>query len=101
MGTTINIRYEGKDVSLRIMPDGRQFMEARRRYGHLDVCPLCKERISPKVARVWLVVSNQAGVPNRILHDECMQGKTPEYAWRLIAEGWKEAQQYRDWFPQP
>jgi hypothetical protein len=99
MGITVNIRHEGKTVSFRIISEGRGFMEARRRFGNLDVCPLCKERISPKVARVWLVISNQVGVPNRILHDECMQEKTPEYAFRLIAEDYKEAQRYRDWFP--
>lgn len=101
---TRHIRYEGKSVAFRALPDGRKFVAARRRLGHIDVCPLCKTKFTlDTITGVVLVVSNQAGIPNRFVHQECLEDKTDEYAFRLIVEDWNVAnqhrQQCRDWFP--
>ena len=97
-----SIRYGGKTVSFREYSDdqAKKFVEARLRYGNMDVCPLCKRRFVVKnTTGVVLIVSNQVGIPNRFVHSECMADKTDEYAFRLIAEDYKEAQKYADWFP--
>jgi len=93
------IQYDGKVVSFRRMHDGQRFIAVRKRIKVKDFCPLCKKRFLPEnTTSVSLVISNQAGVPNRFVHDECLEDKTLEYAFRLIAEDWKEAQRYQDWF---
>ena len=96
----ISIKYEGKTVAFRIIDNGRMFMAARRRYRYIDVCPLCLEKISSEnQSPVILVISNQAGIPNRILHSECMEGKTAEYAFELIADSYAIAMESAHWFP--
>ena len=96
----ISIKYEGKTVAFRIIDNGRMFMAARRRYRYIDVCPLCLEKISSEnQSPVILVISNQAGIPNRMLHNECMEGKTAEYAFKLIADSYAIAKQSAHWFP--
>ena len=95
-----DIQYEGKTVGFRVINDVRKFTAARRRYGHIDICPLCLEKFSSKnQSSVILVISNQAGIPNRMLHNECMEGKTAEYAFKLIADSYAVAMQYAHWFP--
>ena len=95
-----NIKYDGKTVAFKRIEDGQKFIVARRRYQHTDVCPLCKITFTPQsVTAVVLIVSNQAGIPNRVVHEECLEDKTDEYAFRLISMDYKESKAYADWFP--
>ena len=95
-----DIQYEGKTVVFRIDNNGRRFIAARKRNGHIDVCPLCLEKFSSEnQSPVILVISNQVGIPNRILHSECMEGKTAEYAFELIADSYAIAMESAHWFP--
>lgn len=93
------VMHDGKTVAFRNIPDGRQFARMRHRMREKDRCALCKEAFAlENTTGVVLVISNQAGIPNRFVHSECMEDKTPEHAFRLIAEDWKEAQKYEGWF---
>ena len=95
-----DIQYEGKTVAFRIVIDVQKFIAERKRNGHMDVCPLCLEKFSSEnQLPVILVISNQAGIPNRILHSECMEGKTAEYAFELIADSYTIAMESAHWFP--
>ena len=95
-----DIQYEGKTVVFRIINDSQKFTVARNRNGHMDVCPLCLEKFSSEnQSPVILVISNQVGIPNRILHSECMEGKTAEYAFKWIADSYAVAMQSAHWFP--
>lgn len=74
-------------------------IEARRRLDHLDVCPLCEEKIRPTNGlEVVMMISNQAGIPNRILHGDCFDKHTPEHALRFIAGSYEESLCYAHWF---
>jgi len=98
---TQRIEWDGKSVGFRLMSDGISFVKTRRRIGFIDVCPICKEKFSvSKITGVILIISNQVGIPNRFIHVECLEDKTYAYAFSIIAEDWKEAQPYKDWFPQ-
>jgi len=93
------IMWDGKGVTFRYMEDGKKFVAARRRYGNRDVCPLCKKAFTTlTTTSVYLIISNQVGIPNRFVHTECMKEKTPAYAFRLITENYQEALKYQDWF---
>lgn len=94
-------QWNGKHVSFRAMPDGEQFIKARKGiYREPDVCPLCKCAFSiESTTGVVLIISNQAGIPNRFVHEECLEDKTDEYAFQLIVQDYKTAQLYKDWFP--
>jgi hypothetical protein len=93
------IWHDGHKVSFREQKRGSEFIAARRRFGFRDVCPLCKQRFTEKTTTtVVLIVSNQAGVPNRFVHGECLADTTDEYAWRMIAEDYEQSKRYADWF---
>lgn len=93
------IRWNGKTVGFRNMPDGKRFVQVRRGWGNKDVCPLCKRVFTKSTTTsVILIISNQVGVPNRFVHSECLIDKTDEYAFRLIAEDYEAAKKYSDWF---
>jgi len=95
------VKHYGKNVYFETITDGTKFMKARVRYGFRDICPLCKTRISKhNVTSVVLVVSNQVGVPNRILHSECYDKGLPENIWNRIFCDWLTAQKHKDWFQQ-
>ena len=95
-----SIKWDGKLVSFREIAYGKKFVQARKRYRFDDVCPLCKLKFPPDDdAAVVLVISNQVGIPNRILHASCLEDKTDEYAFRLIAEDFELSKDYADWFP--
>jgi hypothetical protein len=97
--TDRRIPHNGKHVALREILDGSKFIAARIRYGHTDVCPLCKARFTENnVGHLVMFISNQAGVPNRFVHGHCMASKTDEYAWALIAEDYDRSKQYADWY---
>ena len=81
-----HVPWDGKSVGLKHIKDGTKFMEARKRYGFRDICPLCRQVIqTSSVTSVELVVSNQVGIPNKILHHECVEDKTDEYVVQLLA----------------
>lgn len=97
--TIRSIRWNGKIVSFRKMPDGKRFIRVRRRIKEHDVCPLCKAAfVDENTTSVVLIISNQAGVPNRFVHSECLADKTDEYVFRLIAEDYKDALEFAHWF---
>jgi len=48
---------------------------------------------------VTLIISNQANVPNRFVHDECLAQYSLEYAFKLIADDYEAAKAYAHWFP--
>jgi hypothetical protein len=90
-----NVESGGRKVNFRSVPDG--FTAARKRLDHFDICPLCKEQTcDPSI----LMISNQAGVPNRIIHRACFDDLDPYEVWQTIFRDWQDAQVYRDWFPE-
>lgn len=96
---TESIQWNGLHVGFRVLQDGVKFVKTRQRLGEKDMCPLCKKYFQVHgTTSVVLVISNQAGVPNRFLHSECVKDKTKEYAFGLIAQDWEDAQKYKDWF---
>jgi len=104
MAITERISYHGKSVGFRVYDDGTEFMTARKRYGFRDICPLCKKAISVNsITGVALIVSNQAGIPNRIIHIECMDLRSFEDVFQRVARSYEEAkqamEQHGDWFP--
>lgn len=99
MNIPTTIPYDGKQIYFRSVVEG--FIKARRRLGFSDVCPLCKKTHFQKdKQKVVLITSNQVGIPNRIVHYECMKDDLPEYVFQLIAQDWENAQKYKDWFTQ-
>jgi len=96
-----NIQWRGKNIGYS--NQGQKFCDARQRLGHNDICPLCNEKIANDVI---LIVSNQANMPNRILHEECFSKEEPEKIMDLLAERYEEAKQmavsykqnYAHWF---
>ena len=99
-----NIMHDGHPVSFRQQPDGVKFVQAYARFhdGH-PICPLCKElmtgaSVEAKGGSVWLMIGNQAGVPNRTIHHACFDACTAEFAFTRILADWTAAQRYKDWF---
>jgi len=98
--TIRRIDWKGKLVCFRQMPDGAKFVRTRLKIGHEDTCPLCKKRFGlDNVTSVTLIISNQANVPNRFVHDECLAQYSLEYAFKLIADDYEAAKAYAHWFP--
>lgn len=95
-----SILYEGKTVSFREFKDGERCARVRKnaRSGSYDICPLCLEEIIEVPGTVVLVVSNQAGVPNRFIHKECMGDSTLEYIFNVLVADWQIAKKYKHWF---
>ena len=97
-----SITHNGKTVGFRRLPDGQRFIQARHRIGKHDLCPLYNVAFAPEnTTAVILIISNQAGVPNRFCHEECLADKTLEYAFHEIAEDWEAAkaagEQFAGW----
>lgn len=86
--------YDGKPVQVR--SQGQEFNEARRRFNHRDICPYCVERIK-KPDAVVLIISNQAGIPNRVAHKSCFRNQGDE-AINNLARSYEEAQKHAHWF---
>ncbi len=104
MTTTQKIQYNGKSVGFRVYEDGTEFMAARGRMGVRDICPLCKQTIRKETCgSIALIVSNQVGVPNRIIHIDCTSGLSNEDVFRAIAASYEAAKlamkEHGDWFP--
>lgn len=107
MDNRYDVPWEGKHVSFRLQSDGVKFVTSYARYhdGH-PTCPMCKDLITAgsvelRGGSIWLMISNQVGIPNRIIHHTCFFVVTPEYALSRIADDWKQAQAFKDWFPNP
>lgn len=96
----LRVWYDGKPIVFRKIPGGEKYAEARGRiHGKYDVCPLCREKMTPKkVTMIYLMIGGRADIPNRHIHAECLEDKTIEYAFSCILERWQEAQKYSDWF---
>jgi hypothetical protein len=95
-----NIWWDGKQVAFVPMPDGKRFVEVAQRHGDHHHCPLCRRTFEAETTTsVTLIISNQAGVPNQFVHDECLAPLTDAFAFRYIAEDYQEAKKYAHWFP--
>lgn len=91
--TVRSVLYDGKTVSLRAIEDSEKFIQSRIRiFGKKDICPICRQKIDS--GDITLIVSNQAGIPNRIVHNDCLSDKTDEFAFRIIAEDYQRFQQF-------
>ena len=91
--------YNGKGVGLRLMTDGQGFIKTRSRIVDSDTCPICRKVFTKdNTTSIVLIISNQIGIPNKFVHIECMEDKTPEYAFKIIADDYKEALKYKHWF---
>lgn len=87
-----NIEYCGKTIGFKTFEDGQFFIRTRKRIGIEDACPLClKPFTADNTTSVILVVSNQAGIPNRFCHTECTADKTLEYVVQIIAASYARA----------
>jgi len=96
MNTTI--RYDGKPVGFRMMPDGASFIKTRCRIEERDICPICNNEFTPEnTTSVILVISNQVDVPNRFCHTECLSDKTLEHAFQLILHSYEDAKEHIKW----
>jgi len=90
------VKHNGKIVVICPQQDGEKFIEG---LGERDICPLCKQHFRKgSTPTLILIVSNQVGIPNRMVHTECMEDKTDEYAFALIAGDFEESKRYADWF---
>ena len=94
-----HIYWDGKKVVFRYMEDGENFIEARRRLGRMDYCPLCGELFTPgTMTSVVLVWSNQVGIPDRICHAECFAEHTPEIVFNIIAGNFELYLKFKETF---
>ena len=79
MSEVKTIPWNGSHVAFKRWEDGTKWTKARQRLGHSDICPLCLDGFDSRDSSpVILIVSNQAGVPNRTVHSKCFDDKTPE-----------------------
>lgn len=94
-----SIKWKDKTIGFCDLPDGSQFVQARQRIDEMDICSICKKYFQAhNTTSVVLIISNQAGIPNRFVHSECMEGKTDEEVFALIAKHWEKVQKYKGWF---
>ena len=95
-----NEPWDGKIVQFRVIEDGRKFNAGRQRVlGKPEICPVCHMPLLPSgPEKVVLMISNQAGIPNRVLCYDCFDKGTPAYTLRKIAEDYAAAQEYAGWF---
>jgi hypothetical protein len=93
------IQWEGKNVAFAPIEDGVKFINARRRYSKFaGVCPICKiEFDENNTTSLWLVISNQVGIPNRYCHSECFVDKTFEYVFKIIYDDYQLAKFHMEW----
>ncbi len=84
------VAFEGKTVIFRDCGDW-----AHDSGGH--TCPLCGLTIMG-TGLIIRMLSRQIGLPDRLIHRECLAGATLEYSLNRLVRDWREAQQYRHWF---
>lgn len=51
--------------------DSEKFLRARKSIKENDICPFCLKSFNNE-DNIYFVISNQIGIPNRILHKECI-----------------------------
>jgi hypothetical protein len=66
------------------------FMETRKRLGHVDMCPLCREQIHGS-GHIYMILTNNVLFPNILCHDACVDAHEIAKAIRLMAAEYKEA----------
>lgn len=90
MTKTRLVEWKGKSVALRAIKNGEKFMASRKRYGFTDICPICREKLEVRPQELILVISNQANIPNQILHQECTTGKTDDEVVDFLGNDFEE-----------
>ena len=93
--------HNGRKVEFVRIEAGDEYIQHRRKLDRFDVCPLCKAEFDSAIGAIWVLHSVEAGVPNRILHEACLKGKTPKEGFQLIAADWEEAKRHAHWFDLP
>ncbi len=84
------VKFEGKTVTFRDCGDWQHDSDGR-------TCPLCGRPFTPP-GLVIRMLSSEIGVPNRLIHNECLAAETLKDSLRNIVRDWREAQPYRHWF---
>lgn len=95
----MNAGYNSKPIRFFHVGDSGKFFKTRKSMKEVDVCPICLEQFAG-AEDVYLVISNQAGIPNRILHTSCV--KNEDETIIRLASLYKTAKemkkQFGDWF---
>jgi hypothetical protein len=90
------IQWDGKIVGFRFISDIAETIRWRKLYSKpCLICAICKCEITE--GSVWLVISNQANIPNRYCHSKCVQGKTFNETMKLIADDYEMAKFHIEW----
>jgi hypothetical protein len=75
------------------------FIKIRKSIKRPEICPICLKILEER-DNLYLVISNQAGIPNRVLHETCVT--SPEETIAKLADLYEEAkimqQQFGHWF---
>jgi hypothetical protein len=75
------------------------FIKIRKKIKKPEICPICLKELD-EVDDLYLVISNQAGIPNRVLHESCVMSPVETIA--KLADLYEEAKimhkQFGHWF---
>lgn len=93
----MNAGYNGQPIRFFQINNSIQFFRTRKRIKKEDICPICMQAANDKI---FLVISNQAGIPNRILHQECVinEDETIARLASLYEEAKAKHKEFAPWF---
>lgn len=85
-----SIKWGDKTVVFYFYAD---YFKKRRIVRRSEICAICKQPITE--GDIWLIISNQVGVPNRQVHGECFTGF--EETFEKIVEDYERAKIHFEW----
>jgi len=92
-------QYNGIYVRFHYIEGNGGFIKIRKKTRKAEICPICLKALEES-DNLYLVMSNQAGIPNRVLHEDCVT--SPQETINKLADLYKEAKimhkQFWHWF---
>lgn len=82
------VEVDGVQCHMRVF--GSEFIQARKRLGHSDICPLCRRQFGPE-DEIYLILNNFKLFPNAMCHTGCVDGPGKEEAIRLLDAAYSDA----------
>jgi hypothetical protein len=93
------VHHNGVYVRFHYMKPNGGFIKIRKSIKKPEICPICMKELVESDG-LYLVISNQAGVPNRVLHKTCVttQQETMDKLGVLYEEAQIMHKQFGHWF---
>ena len=85
-----SIKWGDKTVVFYFYAD---YFRNRRVVRPRQICAICKQMITE--GDIWLIISNQVGVPNRQIHAKCFTAF--EDTFQQIADDYERARVHLEW----